>query len=650
METCLCLRYDETGDGMYNNLSNREIEILKILYQADSFVKCEKIAAQIGKSVKTIRNDIQNIRQLGAEYEFRILSRTHRGYRLEIDNYENFNYIISNYNDEINDYSVRKERIRFYEIACYLLMEKDPVEIDDLETEFFFSQSVLLNELNSVRYTMEHFSLRLSIDKGFVWIEGQEYHKRLLLSVLISTKRYYKSVYERLFDVAEGMEEVHAILMFMKQQLMCDEQLSYSDGILRILSFYLYLSRKRRELGAQETINISDFQLVEKQYPRECAFAETVLTESARRWGHIWEENEQQIFSILLISYVCPRIYASADCEEYIEFMVAGLCRMSGKELFRSDYMLREQLYAFFYAKEIRDRFRTYDVVLTPLRFRRRKTVAIEVAYTLYVSLCEKYKTPLIEREVISLSQCFQNLFAKIDRCDTATRIAVVSRFGLVESRRLSEMLQLNYMEFQGTFFPADSNELMNPTFLYDLLITDHKEKLSEKPTFFLDDYTQSNQIVNLFHFIREHTGHLSDFMNCVTHKVMCGLKLKTRDDVFIYIDRLYRQQTKGEQILTTLQQRDVWFPYEVGNRIALLCVRTKHITESVMHFLVLEKPILWYINYVNLIIVYFTNSDFMNLRYLGGSLSILMQNQEAINRFIKNPNLRVIQALEEKE
>lgn len=634
---------------MFDELSSREKEILKILFYAKDFVKAEKISNQVGKSLKTIRNDINNIKKIAAEYDFHIISKTHCGYRLMINNYEDFTELISNYNDEINDYSVRKERLRFYEIAFYILMLNRTVTIEELEIEFYFSRSVLLGELNSVRFTLAHFSIKLIINKDDISMQGDEFRKRILLAMLINTKRFYKRCLYQHPKSLKLNQEVMDVENLIAEVFAHNTHSSLSDVVIKLLATYLWISDLRNNLGFYETLSIPDFDDIMKLYPHEYDAAMDVINVVSQKTNKSFSDQDACVLTILLISYVYPLDAYIEGTHRHLDEMINGMLNELSKytkmDTFRSDPYMKEQLYAFFYSKELRSRFLTYDLILSPLKYKRRNPCAMELAYHLYSKVSPRFQFTFAEREIVLLSQIFSNMLLEVTYRKKEITIAVVSKYGMMSSKRLIEMFRLNYIHFHGKFIPMEPYVLKQQLSQVDLVVTNYTELSTDVPTFFIHDHPHTHEILELLTFIRKNILPYSNLDSIQQDHVRERLKLKTRKEVLQYIDKLYYGKTKSN-IIDELVSRDDLFPYEVGNRCALLCIHSKKIQKNQMYFLVLHKPILWQINYVQLVIVYFTEEDVTQLFAMNGLLSALLSNQEQINRFIRNPEIASLSTL----
>ncbi|MDQ0360531.1 BglG family transcription antiterminator [Breznakia pachnodae] len=635
---------------MFNDLSSRETEILKILFKANDYVKGEKIANQIGKSIKTIRNDINNIKTIAVDYNFHISSKANRGYKLIIENYDDFNEFISNYNDEINDYSVRKERMRFYELTFFLLVNENESTFEHLEEVFFFSKSVLRMELVSVKSILSHFYLSLHIEKEMIYIVGQEYHKRLLLTFLVNSKRYSKSIFEDTFDKELIDAEVSSFIDVMIKEVMKNNNVSLSREVLKILSIYLYFSNYRNNDNYFiEPISKRKMKLIEK-YTEEIKLSKSILKVIELKFNYEFLQLDADIFTVLIISFCYPKrknLYANdKELNEIADYIMEWMCVHTNESFFKDDLYMLGQVYAYLYSKRVRDAFKTYDFVLAPLKFKRKRTVTIELSYDLYSEMCKNFNFPFVEREVIFLSQCLSNWYAKINVTNSKYKIAVASKLGMVESNRVAEMLRVNYIQFNGSFEPIETYELETNSGDFDLVVTDYKQiNVKDKPIYFADSYVQFNEIKYLIKFIRQSRNTSSEMKIIDNESIKNGLKLKTKEEVFKYVERLYRKLVSGKRkVYDNLTHREERFPYELGNRTALICIRDEYVNQSKMYFIILEKPIMWHVNYVNLVIVYVTNTKIENLRCLGGTLTLFLQDIEAINHFIAIPSLDKIE------
>lgn len=148
--------------------------LLTFLQQNPGWHTSKELATEIGVSVRTIKNYINNLRKDNKQ-----IDAGNQGYRLI--NSSNFSPSLkSTYNDVP---STSEERINY--IINYLINEKSEINSYDLANQLFVSNSLILQDLQNVQRKVGRFGLSLKRN-GDIWtLSGAERSKRSILSSLI---------------------------------------------------------------------------------------------------------------------------------------------------------------------------------------------------------------------------------------------------------------------------------------------------------------------------------------------------------------------------------------------------------------------------------------------------------------------------------
>ena len=634
-----------------NELTNREIKILKILFESKDYVNCDVISAKIGKSKKTIRNNIQEINNKTLDYGFSIISKPNKGYRLEIKNYDDLNYFISNYNDEIHDYYIRKERTRFYEIASFLLIQSHDISIKTIQNEFYYNKNILLNELKNVEHTFNNFALKLLINNDKIHILGTTYHKKLLLAFLIQTKRYYKKIYDIIFQKYNEQELFEKVGAIINEEIRKCKSIEISKRDLDVIVYYLIISFYFEENNIiQKSLNIP-IQYYE-DYSEEYALATRIHKQLFTELNKIINKNEIDVLFILFTVSIYPITKNDVLFNKNLKYIQKTI--MILEELtaisFSNDSILIKQLYTFFYAKEIRDKFSCFCTSIPTLKYKRKRMIYIELAYKVYKELMCSFPLVYTEKEILFFSMCFTNIFAKIASSQEKPKIAILSQYGFIESMRYLEALELHNPLFSKICKPITYSDFMQAK-EYQAIITDIKNLKTQVPTFYIDTFAQYSELARIMTSINKKNNN-DYFLDISKGNIISDLDIKDKHSALLYVANLTNKITTDKSVSNqALCIKDDELSYEIGNHIALIHIENEFFSTPKMYFLVLNSTILWKVNYVKLIIIYYSSSNFADYRYLGGIFSQFISSPKKINTFIKEKTIESIEnTLYEKE
>ncbi|HHY80878.1 MAG TPA: transcription antiterminator [Thermoanaerobacter sp.] len=166
------------------NISPRQKFILEILCRQNCWVKGQEIAVELGVSVRTIRNDIQQLNtEIGVDPPL-ILSSKRDGYI--ISNREKALELLKQAEASQDTLPIYPdERANF--ILKRLLFEKTEINIYDLADELMVSDCTIESDLVKVKKIIEETPCDLSLKRNSdnIFLEGTEESKRNLLSQLL---------------------------------------------------------------------------------------------------------------------------------------------------------------------------------------------------------------------------------------------------------------------------------------------------------------------------------------------------------------------------------------------------------------------------------------------------------------------------------
>lgn len=152
-------------------LTSRQKEIIRLLKLNNSWMKGESLADILKVTVRTIRNDIRNMKKDN------IILSSKNGYKL------NDKCNLDKYFDSEVTPITPEERVSY--ILNKLLNSNKPIDMLDVADDIFVSDATLKKDLKKIRSLINDYKLVLKKDLNMISIEGNEKNKRKLITDII---------------------------------------------------------------------------------------------------------------------------------------------------------------------------------------------------------------------------------------------------------------------------------------------------------------------------------------------------------------------------------------------------------------------------------------------------------------------------------
>ncbi|MDQ0360266.1 BglG family transcription antiterminator [Breznakia pachnodae] len=277
-------------------MKRREKEIIYYLVKNNQYVTGNELADHFGVTSRTIRDDVNAIKQSINESIAFINSQAGKGYLLEIRNYKMFEEFLNDLKlKDVSQYhnipDNPNDRVSY--IIKKLLMLNFSIKIDDLAEELYVSRSTLTSEIKQVRKKLEKYDLKLShqTGKGLI-IEGEEIKKRLCISEYYfhnSADDGYFAEDSILFASSVNQEEISLI-----KKLLLDTLNQYhifmSDVSFQNLVIHLIVSIRRMRYSYYVEYDKEKIELF--QQLEEYQVAKTIADVLGKEFNEIWNASE----------------------------------------------------------------------------------------------------------------------------------------------------------------------------------------------------------------------------------------------------------------------------------------------------------------------------------------------------------------------
>lgn len=279
-------------------LKKKEIEIIKLLITAPSYVTTYDISTTTNINRRLVREYIPNIKNFLSTCGFLLLSKPSKGYMIQ-EKSSSLQYLQSLIEDiERNRDSLHptlpEERQNY--ILKRLIDLNDYIKIDTLADELLFSRSIISNDLINIKkntLTKYHLSLKQKPNYG-ICIEGKEIHKRQpLCDFLYVNFTQSKMLYDFLDTFFSNPEDYHFIEIINKYNI------DMSDIALSDFLISLSVCIERISKGYTIDSEIPDFNNYIDRI--ELTAAKELASYIEKRFQIKVNEYETQHIAILLI-------------------------------------------------------------------------------------------------------------------------------------------------------------------------------------------------------------------------------------------------------------------------------------------------------------------------------------------------------------
>lgn len=244
----------------------RLMKMFYYLIAAEDVVRAIDIAQYADVSERTVKSDLDELKNFAQASGCILHSKKGHGYWLEVLDEKIFNPVKEQLYYQFSELNYTKEyETRANEIARRLLVQTDYIKLDDLADQMFLSRSSIKNSLREVRKLLESFKLELESKPGYgVKIKGLEINVRFCMlelfinhhatSVSFLEDSEYLSFFET--DVERVGEIRHIFLKTLRESTnrICDH---YTHRVVRYISmmhlrhsrgYYLHFAQNTKEV------------------------------------------------------------------------------------------------------------------------------------------------------------------------------------------------------------------------------------------------------------------------------------------------------------------------------------------------------------------------------------------------------------------
>ncbi len=634
-------------------LSGRQILILQYLYQSNEALSSEFLSTSIGVSSKTIKKDVVGISKALKHYGAYIEAKTGIGFLLKIEDIELFLVYFNSFSENnFQSDALPLAHQRAHYIIRFILSSFSPVTVNDLATNLHTSRTTISNDLLLVAKILTAYDIVL-INKphhGLIYIAKENNIRYCLVDEYNHYKNNSLFINEDCyFDLFNSNTEAIQDIIFKQLQTRSSLEISFQHHylIIRIIQ----LCEKRKNYSTEYMFNDKIIQRIKSS--NSFAIAQEILKLYGDLTKHSFSENDVYILSVYITCYRNYSSYENVDnkdnyfthfrlSEEIINF----LCNNNNFTALRSDATFKSTL--ALHLMPLTNRL-TYGLQINNTSSSRKDSISsVELAAQTAYYLKEYKNMMLSENEIVYLSSVFKPIFARYNRILKKKSLIIVTGIDNNAALILKERFWRNFSDYIKNIDFANYYNLKNkPLKNYDFLITDIKlDSLPHVPipVLTLDCFFSQSKKVAIQNILSVKNLNFNHFLEMFKKEMFFNYtKVNTKEDFF----EQFFVNTNKVIPLTSIFKDDLvtrasLCNIERSNYTALMKTLHQYNFSSFISVNILDKPILWDFQKIQIIIIIHINrmdsdlAEYFENGYFSKILKSIFFNHENMSKLVK--------------
>lgn len=641
--------------------TKRQFNIINTLFHKKNRVSSEHLSKMIGISSKTIRKDIQlmedDLKQMGA----RIDSKTGSGYLLEILNPDCFDYHMSFYieNSREKGFSLPQAHQQAHYIVRRLLVSELPIKIQQLADELYTTRAMITQQMKLVRKYLSRFDLTIQVRaKHGMKIVGRELHVR---NCLIYEQEFFcdntlfvqENEYAKIVEMDEYQKAEIETLIFTEKDKFDSFDISFAN--IQRLVLVIHLIALRFQSHPLESFSELEEAFIENR--NSFKLSNYIALQCERRFQIHFSKEELIYLAVVIASYRNVSSYSKvANRAVYFSNydlatnLVGQLAQINHFKKMDQDNQLIESLALHFIAMMFRVKFKVY-LPMGSSYIKRICSGGLELSIQAAQYFHNYLGIDLSEDEILYLTYIFSPIYGRYRPLVAKRRIAIVSDISTNVAYTIAERFMRNFSAYLDSIDVVELYDLKRKDLTkWDVIFTTLDKKyfrdmaltipVEEINMFFTEK--DKIRLRNVMISVEDHFLAVTDIFNerCFFSK----LKVNKKEDLIPLISRkLHDVMELDEQFEQDLIRRDELCGAEIGENMARFRTLSSHGPKTFISVFVLEKPIVWQLENIQIIFVWHHGTEekahvYEESGYIGNILKTAFTIGEGAVSLLQNP------------
>ena len=565
-----------------DNLTKRNIKILKILFDAGDYVSSIRLADELDISIRTVKSEIKSINAIISLTNSFIISKYGKGYLLKLSNQfdkslvegKRFNHFFDSNQDRII-YILRK-----------LLLADNYIKIEKLADDLYISRGLLTKILKDVRSQLIRFRLSIVNKPNYgILIKGNEKDKRLAISdYFFHSDIELNTEYLKDFSKIGYNKQKNRDLFKYIDEILYKYKIDLSEYSVNNLIVHLYITLSRIHSGHQIEISseLNSKNSVEYKAARELPdyFRTKInIDVTCEEIDFIAEHiKSKRILDVVLLSD--SEIRKLKQC---IEVMYLEI-----NNNFGFDFTLDSELYQYLYL-HIPQMVRRLQAHMTirntsVIDNKRRYLFATKVTHSA-CAVIEQYYNVRVDLNEFGYLLLYFNLAI------TKFEVNKIIKIGIFTGRsRPESMMYLNEVREQFPSRKYDIENIQKISEDYDLIISLYKcDTEVSCPLVIIENDDYMNKVQKIVYEIRYQNLNINKYLQ--DEYIYFNLEGETKADVC----RNFYKLLYDRHLITDIpNSANEFIDDEIGNGIVHFQDSYRIVRKNMWFICTLKKPIYW--------------------------------------------------------
>lgn len=648
------------------NLTNRQSILLNLLLDSEDSYSSEYLSNILGVSSKTVRNDFDDMKLILSKVDcgLTISSKTGAGFRIKVEDQKKFKKYRSYFQTEkkksLHQMVVYLHRAHFIVRKLLLLQDNRYLRIDDLADELFTNRTTIAKDLHIAKEILKEFDLEvIRRQKYGLALSGREHDMRMCL---LSEYTYYENStllveekeYQALTEVEDDcLDQIHQIIIESRSVYQPIEISLKSIQMIARLIIINYRREAEHPLEAYPSSIL--FELLGRNSFR---IAKWIALKTNLIFHRFFSNDEVLLLTQALMGLRNNRNAKNIldktnyfACYELAEEIVKTIAKRDNlKNAFYSNVLMENlTLHLITMRERIRAHIKFYH---SSPEVRLISPFALEMAIQSAEYLQKTHSIKLDEEEIIYLSAILFYYFVvyenKIEKSniivvsDTNTSIGMLTYMRLMKyfkdwiaSIKVADVYELSTMDLSNIdyIFTTESEETVR-----------HYAHSDRIPIQFLNArFSQKMlpKIKSLLSFTESKRAYIHQVFD--TALFYPHVDVKNKEECFLYMyQKMAEKFDVPYDFLENLFYRESLFSCEVGLSQARLSCTQSFFEKTFCAVFVLERPILWKYQNVQVVLLWSVGSleaenEYIESGLLGSMIRDLLQDSQTTVRLLQN-------------
>ena len=598
-------------------------EILSSL-SADSYITAEALSKQLNVSEKTIRTKVKEINYELQKFNIKIESKPRYGYKLICDNYDNFKSIdlILNINNDM-DYRIRI-------IFKYLIeLDSEYIKSDDICDSLDISKTTLTNILKIMEYNLKYHNLKLERRPNYgIKLIGNEFDIRnFIICNYLNDFLYENNMNEKLIGI---------IINFLNKY-----EIKFSE--INLENFIQYINVSINRIKNNKFICDCENDII-KDIAEEIRLSEELIKQIQNEIDIEFNEAEILFVAIHIASknlFSINENYNSVIQDKFSD-IIDKMLDMVYKNLkidLRNNFNLILLLNQHMIPLDIRIRYNIFQKNPMLNDIKNNYSLSFLLASESAAILKDYYNKDISEDEIGYLALLFQIGLEETVESINKMNILIVCGSGKTTSNLLVTKYRKEFNDYIENIYAADLIGLKDFDFSkIDYVFSTVPINLKlPVPIVYISNFLKSDDIINVKNtFESLNRNIILDYYK--EEMFTTDIKGETKEEIIKNIcEDIKKYKNIPDNFYELVMKREQLAETDIGNLVAIphpIEVVTK---DTFVYVAVLDKPILWQKNNVQVIFLISVSNKNDDLKNFYEYTINFLLNENSVKKLIEN-------------